>query len=249
MVQGSVFKEDGTAAKIFKIGGTALGYTAAIALTGGVAGTIAGTGFAAGAAAANGSLALAATAAGIGGLGTGTQAGLQAGYEYNKAFGLGVKTGLISAGTVVAVNYLLKGAQSLFSRSRTSSPGTELSVIDDAANGSTGGTGGAGGTGGPGGSGGTGGTGGTGGAGAQFETGKTFADQLDDILKSGGSAADKSKAINTLYDQFGGKTGAPADISSLYKQAQRIFHPDLHNPLADKREEEVQQQQLERQMI
>ena len=101
MVKASYMKEDGIAAKIFEIGGTAVGYAVAIAAGGAAAGAVSGAvsgagvaaGASAGAAAASSSMWAGAAWAGLGGFGAGTQAGLQAGLDYNAAAWEGVKSG------------------------------------------------------------------------------------------------------------------------------------------------------------
>ena len=118
LVRGSFIKEDGIAANIFKIGGTALGYALVIAGTGGALGAVSGAGFAAGASAAGSSMGLAALTAGIGGLGTGTQNALAAGNDYYHALGQGIKTGAVAAVTTVAATMLFKAAAGAISKLR-----------------------------------------------------------------------------------------------------------------------------------
>ena len=97
----SCFSSKSTAANIFKGVGVAAGYVAVAAATGGVGAAIGGGSMAAGAGAAMTNIALNATIAGVGGLGSGTERGLQQGKTYNEAFVGGVKQGAIQAATVV----------------------------------------------------------------------------------------------------------------------------------------------------
>lgn len=96
----SAFSSTSTAANVFKGVGVATTYIAIAAATGGAGAAIGGGTFAAGAASGVASIGLNATIAGVGGLGAGTQSGLQEGKSYNSAFMEGVKTGAVSAGTV-----------------------------------------------------------------------------------------------------------------------------------------------------
>ena len=122
MVKASYAKEDGIAAKVFEVIGTAGAYTAALAVGGAVTGTAMKTSLAAG-----------ATVAGIGGLGAGTEVGLQSGKTYNEAFAQGVKTGVISAGTVVAVNYAIRGVAKAINHFKSGSGASSVAnAADDA---------------------------------------------------------------------------------------------------------------------
>ena len=124
MVKASYAKEDGIAAKVFEVIGTAGAYTAALAVGGAVTGTAMKTSLAAG-----------ATVAGIGGLGAGTEVGLQSGKTYNEAFAQGVKTGVISAGTVVAVNYAIRGVAKAINHFKSGSGASSVAnAADDVAN-------------------------------------------------------------------------------------------------------------------
>lgn len=96
----SAFSSTSTAANVFKGVGVATTYIAIAAATGGVGAVAGGGAFAAGAAQGVASIGLNAAIAGVGGLGAGTQSGLQEGKSYNSAFLEGVKDGAISAGTV-----------------------------------------------------------------------------------------------------------------------------------------------------
>ncbi len=113
----SYMSSQGTAANIFKIVGIAGGYVATAFAGGAAAGAIKGTSagisgakaaFSGGKAAMN-SLKYTAAAAGIGGVGEGTQTGLQSGKSFNNAFKQGAFTGAIQAGSVFAVHYAAKG--------------------------------------------------------------------------------------------------------------------------------------------
>lgn len=96
----SAFSSTSTAANVFKGVGVATTYIAIAAATGGIGAAAGGGAFAAGAAQGVASIGLNAAIAGVGGLGAGTQSGLQEGKSYNSAFLGGVKDGAISAGTV-----------------------------------------------------------------------------------------------------------------------------------------------------
>ena len=95
----SFFSHTSTAANVFKGVGVAAGYVLAAAATGGIGG-IGGSGIAAGAASGASSLGLNAAIAGVGGIGTGTQSGLQNNLSFNEAALQGVKQGALQAGTV-----------------------------------------------------------------------------------------------------------------------------------------------------
>lgn len=98
----SCFSSESTAANVFKGFGVATGYVAAIAVTG----------------APVSSLGANMAVAGIGGMGSGTQDALRAGYTYDEAALYGAKKGAIQAGTVYAFGkgseLLGKGMQKLF---------------------------------------------------------------------------------------------------------------------------------------
>ena len=124
MVKASYAKEDGIAAKVFEVIGTAGAYTAALAVGGAVTGTAMKTSLAAG-----------ATVAGIGGVGAGTEVGLQSGKTYNEAVAQGVKTGVFSAGTVVAVNYAIRGVAKAINHFKSGSGASSVAnAADDVAN-------------------------------------------------------------------------------------------------------------------
>ena len=95
----SFFSHTSTAANVFKGVGVAAGYVLAAAATGGIGG-IGGSGIAAGAASGASSLGLNAAIAGVGGIGTGTQSGLQNNLSFNEAALQGVEQGALQAGTV-----------------------------------------------------------------------------------------------------------------------------------------------------
>ena len=120
----SWFSHTSTAANVFKGVGVATGYVGVAFLTGGAGAAATGGSFAAGGSAAMGSLGVNATIAGLGGLGSGTQSGLQQGMTFGDASFQGVKQGAIQAGTVFVAG---KVAQK-FAKPKTT---TELSVVDD----------------------------------------------------------------------------------------------------------------------
>ncbi len=147
MVQHSWADVDGLACNIFKGVGTGLGYAAALAATGGIAGGVStGTmlGAKAGASVLLSSLPAAVTVAGVAGVGAGTQAGLQGGWDYNDAFGYGIKYGAIQAGTTIVFSYafklLAKGFNILKTKLSGTGKSTSLVVVNN--NGSGGGAGG-----------------------------------------------------------------------------------------------------------
>ena len=120
----SYMSADGTGAKILKGVGEAAGYVAILYFTSGFAGALGAAGGAAGTAGEGASMATAfangaraagssvkamATVTGIAGVGEGTESGLQQGLDYNKALTQGLKTGALSAATVVVTNYALNG--------------------------------------------------------------------------------------------------------------------------------------------
>lgn len=136
----SYMSYDGTAAKIFKVVGIATGYIGLTFAGGAAFGAIGNSAsattavqgaFATGKAAV-GSLKVSAAVAGLGGVGSGTQTGLQQGKSYNKSFGQGVVTGTIQAGTVFAVHYIGKGINKIVGKIklRAQKTGTSLSVIE-----------------------------------------------------------------------------------------------------------------------
>lgn len=96
----SAFSSQSTMANVFKGFGVATGYIGVAALTGGASTAISGGSFAAGATAATQSIGLNTVLAGMGGMGSGTQEGLQSGLSYNEATLKGIKRGAIQAGTV-----------------------------------------------------------------------------------------------------------------------------------------------------
>lgn len=96
----SVFSHTSTAANVFKGVGVATGYVGVAFLTGGAGAAMGGTSIAAGGTAAMGSLGVNATIAGLGGLGSGTQSGLQQGMSFGDASLNGAKQGALQAGTV-----------------------------------------------------------------------------------------------------------------------------------------------------
>ena len=206
MLKYSAIREDGKVAGVFKLVGTAAGYYTAIALTGGVAGAIGGSGAAAGAAAATHSLGINMLAAGIGATGGTTQAGLQSGLDYDKAFGQGVKAGIISAATVFAVNKLAGAISKGIKNIRANrAAGSADDIIDDLvpSNKPPGG----GGSGGGGGGGSTGGSP-TGGAGkTAAKAGDTFSSAASktgtSVGPNDGIILDKNgKAIAKISDMF-----------------------------------------------
>lgn len=181
ITKSSYIKEDGKIANFTKGIGTAIGYAGAIYLTGGLAGVAGGGTFAAGATAASSSLAVTATAAGIGGMGGTMQAGLGMGMSYNDAFKVGVKNGLISAGTVVVLNQAIKAVSNKIQAKKA---GTSLEK--------TGGANGSGPTGsGPTGSGPT----GTSGGGAGTATLNTADDVINNTTMSAGEKIDMLKQM------------------------------------------------------
>lgn len=125
----SIFSHTSTAANVFKGVGVATGYVGVAFLTGGAGAAMGGTSIAAGGTAAIGSLGVNATIAGLGGLGSGTQSGLQQGMSFGDASLEGAKQGVWQAGTVFAAGKL---TQKLASPKTSSS--TELSLLDDNAN-------------------------------------------------------------------------------------------------------------------
>ena len=96
----SYFSHTSTAANVFKGVGVATGYILTAAATGGVAGAVGGSGIAAGAASGVSSIGVNTVVAGIGGVGSGTQSGLQNNLSFNEAALQGLKQGAIQAGTV-----------------------------------------------------------------------------------------------------------------------------------------------------
>ena len=225
MVKASYMSENGKLANVVKIFGTAIGYSLAVAATGGIAGVAGGGSFAAGAAAARGSLAFAAGAAGIGGVGLGTQTGLQSGMTYNQAFGKGIKTGAIAAATVVAVNYALKGASSLFKKWKASrnagksgNPGTDLTPYDN--------------SGGPGGGGGNSGPSGAGPSGGPSQSADDLLNNFDDLKNM--TDWNNRKA---LLKELKGKGVISQEQYNAFKKAYNAFtgsggHPDLASAAA-----------------
>lgn len=136
MVKASYMKENGKAAKLFKIAGTAIGYTAIMAAGGAAVGStgVAGLTAKAGAQLAMGSLKLGVGAAMVGSLGATQQVCLQSGMKYNDAFKQGMKAAVISGVTVIGVNYALRGlgaAYSKFKSNRAASVADD--VVDDVA--------------------------------------------------------------------------------------------------------------------
>ena len=113
----SYMSADSTGAKILKGVGEAAGYVAIAMATAGVGSAVGAAGegasvataFANGARAAGSSVKAMAAVAGVAGVGEGTQSGLQQGLDYNKALTQGIKTGALSAATVVVTNYALNG--------------------------------------------------------------------------------------------------------------------------------------------
>jgi hypothetical protein len=128
----SYFSADSTAANVFKGIGIAAGYIGLAAVTGGIGGIAGGAGAASGATAALSNIGLNATIAGIGGLGGGTQKALQSGSSYNQAFGVGVLTGAVQAGTVFAVGKAFE-ALSKSGLATTGSKTTEVATTGDDA--------------------------------------------------------------------------------------------------------------------
>lgn len=122
----SIFSHTSTAANVFKGIGVATGYVIAAGATGGIGGLMSGTGAAAGASAAIGSIGVNTTIAGLAGLGSGTQSGLEQGLSFGDASIQGVKQGAIQGATVFVAG---KVAQKL-TKPKSS---TELSVVDDTA--------------------------------------------------------------------------------------------------------------------
>ena len=123
MLKYSAMKEDGIAAKVFKIAGTAAGYAAAISVAGsalGVSTTVSAVAPAtnsasallhyAAAVALDPATLLSAGVTAIGGIGSGTQAGLQSGMDYNSAFVNGIKTGAIAGASTIAATALFSTA-------------------------------------------------------------------------------------------------------------------------------------------
>ena len=102
----SAMSHESTAANVLKGIGVATGYVIVGVATGG-AGTA--------------GLAASAGAAALGGIGSGTQTGLQAGKTFNQAFGQGVKQGAIAAGTTLLAAGAVKG----LSNAATSLKGSE----------------------------------------------------------------------------------------------------------------------------
>lgn len=105
----SAFSSESSAANVFKGFGVATGYVAAIAVTG----------------APVSSLGANMAVAGIGGIGSGTQDALQAGYTYEQAALYGTKKGAVQAGTVLVFSkgteLLGKGMQRLLSKAGSAS--------------------------------------------------------------------------------------------------------------------------------
>ena len=101
----SFFSHTSTAANVFKGVGVAAGYVLAAAATGGIGG-IGGSGIAAGAASGVSSIGVNTVVAGIGGVGSGTQSGLQNNLSFNEAALQGLKQGAIQAGTVFVAGKL-----------------------------------------------------------------------------------------------------------------------------------------------
>ena len=188
ITKSSYIKEDGKIANFTKGIGTAIGYAGAIYLTGGLAGVAGGGTFAAGATAASSSLAVTATAAGIGGMGGTMQAGLGMGMSYNDAFKVGVRNGIMSAGTVIILNQAIKAVSNKIQAKKA---GTSLEK--------TGGANGSGPTGsGPTGSGSTGsGPTGTSGGGAGTATLNTADDVINNTTMSTG---EKIKMLKQMRD-------------------------------------------------
>ena len=120
MIKASAMQKDGVGHAIFKGVGTAAGYTLAMAGTGAIGGalkTVSSGGsvvsnMVATSKALTGSLKAGMFFAGVGGVGTGTQAGLQSGMDYNQAFLKGAVTGAGSAALVFGINKLVMPAVS-----------------------------------------------------------------------------------------------------------------------------------------
>ena len=102
----SYFSHDSTAANVLKGFGVAAGYVAVAAVGGGAFAAAGGGSAAAGASAAMGNIALNAGIAGLGGLGSGTQTGLQEGLSFDEASVQGVVQAGFQAGTVFAAGAL-----------------------------------------------------------------------------------------------------------------------------------------------
>ena len=153
-VKYSFVKEDGFFANAAKIIGTSAGYTAALALGGGIYGAatkVAGTAASSatlfqssvtGAKVLMGSVKAAATMAGIGGMGSGTQAAMQSGKTFDEALLTGVKTAAIQAGTVLVVDWGIKKIAKAWSNFKTKRAGGAADdiagVADDAVGKGTG---------------------------------------------------------------------------------------------------------------
>ena len=132
MVIKSWASEKGLACNIFKGVGTGIGYAAALYATGYVAGGLStGTvlGAKAGAATLMSSLPAAATTAGIAGIGSGTQAGLKGGLDYNKAFANGIKYGAIQAGTTIVFTYAFKALSKGIANLKTKWSGSKSTAL------------------------------------------------------------------------------------------------------------------------
>ncbi len=142
MVKYSYAKENGLAANIFKIGGTAVGYSLALYAGGAAVGGISGgaAGATTMAKAAIGSVKASAAIAGVGGLGSGTQAGLQSGLSYDQALWEGFKTGALQAGTVFVANAAMKGVSKAWnSLKHRGNSSTALATTDGVPGGPSGG--------------------------------------------------------------------------------------------------------------
>lgn len=120
----SAFSSTSTAANVFKGVGVATGYIA-IAYAGGAIGGLASSGSAmAGGTAAVNSLGVNMLTAAVGGIGSGTEDGLQQGLSYDAAAMQGVKRGAIQAGTVFVAG---KAAEGL---SKIGNGGTTAAVVN-----------------------------------------------------------------------------------------------------------------------
>ena len=82
-----------------------------------------------------GSVKAAATLAGIGGMGSGTQAAMLSGKTFDEAVWTGVKTGIIQAGTVLVVDWGIKKISKAIAQFKAGNAADDVAnAADDVAN-------------------------------------------------------------------------------------------------------------------
>ena len=107
--KASFFTEDSAAANCFKVVGKVTGFVAAGYVTAGALGLGATATYGTGLLSASGTTIGGTVVAGVSGLGSGTEAGLNEGMEYNDAFKLGVKQGAKSAAVAFVAGKATEG--------------------------------------------------------------------------------------------------------------------------------------------